>query len=56
VKNGEITKAPNEAAQKLIVQIKTMRTAGYSLLAIHRWLNKEQGVKLAYSSLRQALI
>lgn len=48
-------KVPNEAEQGLIAEMKAMREAGSSLLAIHRWLTQEQGVKLAYSSLRLAL-
>ena len=49
-------KVPNEAEQKLIEEMKAMRTSGQSLLSINRWLNNEQGVKLAYSSLRLALL
>ena len=49
-------KVPNEAEQKLIEEMKAMRSAGQSLLSIHRWLNEKQGVKLAYSSLRTVLI
>jgi DNA invertase Pin-like site-specific DNA recombinase len=48
-------KVPNEIEQKLIEQMKVMRSAGQSLLSIHRWLNDEKGVKLAYSSLRVAI-
>ena len=48
-------KVPNEAEQALIAQMKAMRQAGSSLLAVHRWLTQEQGVKLAYSSLRLAV-
>ena len=48
-------KVPNKAEQKLIRQMQEMRKAGQSLLAVHRWLNEEQGVKLAYSSLRVAI-
>jgi putative DNA-invertase from lambdoid prophage Rac len=48
-------KVPNEAEQRLLAEMKAMRETGSSLLAVHRWLNEEQGVKLAYSSLRQAL-
>ena len=48
-------KVPNEAEQGLITEIKAMRAAGSSLLAIHRWLTGEMGVKLAYSTLRTAL-
>jgi DNA invertase Pin-like site-specific DNA recombinase len=49
-------KVANEAEQKLIEEMRAMRSAGQSLLSIHRWLNEEQGVKLAYSSLRVALL
>jgi len=49
-------KVPNEAEQELIAEMKAMRSAGQSLLSIHRWLKEEQGVKLAYSSLRVALL
>jgi len=46
---------PNEVEQKMIGEMKAMRSAGKSLISIHRWLNEEQGVKLAYSSLRLAI-
>lgn len=49
-------KVPNEAEQKLIRQMKAMTASGTSLLAVHRWLTNDQGVKLAYSSLRQSLL
>ncbi len=49
-------KVPNETEQALIAEMKARRDGGSSLLAIHRWLNEEQGVKLAYSSLRVALL
>jgi hypothetical protein len=48
-------KVPNEAEQKLIVEMKAMRLARQSLLSVHRWLNEEQEVKLAYSSMRLAI-
>jgi len=48
-------KVPNPAEQKLIKKMREMRSAGLSLLAIHRWLNEIQGVKLAYSSMRLAI-
>lgn len=48
-------KVPNETEQLLIAEMKVMRAAGSSLLAIHRWLTGEMGVKLAYSSLRVAI-
>ena len=49
-------KVANKAEQALISEMKAMRQAGSSLLAVHRWLTQEQGVKLAYSSLRLALL
>lgn len=49
-------KVANKAEQALIAEMKAMRQAGSSLLAVHRWLTQEQGVKLAYSSLRLALL
>ena len=49
-------KVPNEAEQGLIAEMKAMREAGSSLLAIHRWLTGEQCVKLAYSSMRVTLL
>jgi putative DNA-invertase from lambdoid prophage Rac len=44
-------KVPHNAEQKLIKQMQEMKKAGQSLIAIHRWLNVEQGVKLAYLTL-----
>ena len=49
-------KVPNPAEQKLIKKMREMRSEGQSLLSVHRWLNDEKGVKLAYSSLRVALL
>lgn len=49
-------KVPNDAEQALIDQMKVMKKAGSSLRSIHQWLNNDQGVKLAYSSLRMAVI
>lgn len=49
-------KVSNEAEQALIAEMKTMREAGSSLLAVHKWLHQDRGVKLAYSTLRQALL
>lgn len=49
-------KVPNSAEQKLIKKMREMRSAGQRLLSIHRWLNDDQGVKLAYSSLRGVLL
>jgi DNA invertase Pin-like site-specific DNA recombinase len=48
-------KVPNGTEQELIADMKVMKEAGSSLLAIHRWLTVEKGVKLAYSSTRLAL-
>ena len=48
-------KVQNRTEQELLAEMKMMREAGSSLLAIHRWLTQEKGVKLAYSSLRSAL-
>jgi putative DNA-invertase from lambdoid prophage Rac len=48
-------KVPNGTEQALIAEMKAMREAGSSLLAVHRWLTGEMGVKLAYSSLRVAI-
>lgn len=48
-------KVPNGTEQALMVEMKAMREAGSSLLAVHRWLTGEKGVKLAYSTMRQAL-
>ena len=41
-------KVPNGTEQELITEMKTMREAGSSLLAIHRWL-KTDIVNLAVS-------
>lgn len=49
-------KVPNEYEQGLIDVMRERRDAGESLLSIHRWLNSEQGVRLAYSSMRSLLI
>ena len=49
-------KVRNEAEQALLDEMKSMREAGSSLLAIHRWLTIENGVKLSYSSMRVALL
>ena len=48
-------KVANTREQELIAVMKAKRKAGESLVSIHRWLNEEQGVKLAYSSLRMVL-
>ena len=49
-------KVPNEAEQALIAEMRAMRLMGSSLLAIHSWLTSERSVKLAYSSMRKALL
>jgi len=49
-------KVPNRAEQELIKEMKSMKEAGASLLAIHRWLTGEKEVKLAYSSMRVAIL
>ena len=49
-------KVPNDAEQALLEQMKSMKEAGLSLRSIHKWLNNEKGVKLAYTSLRAAII
>jgi hypothetical protein len=46
---------PNKEEQKLIKEMRAMRDSGSSLLAIHRWLNEEKDIKLAYSSMRLAI-
>lgn len=45
-------KVPNRKEQKLIEEMKKKKANGESMLAIHRWLNGEMGVKLNYSSMR----
>jgi len=49
-------KVPNEAEQRLITEMKAMRDAGASFLAIQCWLNEEQNVKLGYSAIRSIFI
>jgi hypothetical protein len=48
-------KVPNAIQQGLIDEMKEMRSKGQSLRSIHRWINKEKGVKLNYPSLRASL-
>lgn len=48
-------KVPNPVEQRLIAEMKARRETGASLLAVHRWLTGEMGVKLAYSSMRLAI-
>ncbi len=47
---------PNETEQRLITVMKQKRNEGQSYARIHKWLNEEQGVKLAYSSMRCTLL
>jgi len=49
-------KVPNIEEQKLLKQMKKMREKGKTLREIHLWLNDAKGKKLAYSSLRVALL
>lgn len=49
-------KVPNHEEQGLLEQMKAMKESGLSLREIHQWLNNERGVKLAYSSLRMAML
>ena len=45
-------KVPNKKEQNLIAEMRYKKANGESMLAIHRWLNGEKGVKLNYSSMR----
>jgi len=54
IKNGK--KVPNIKEQKLIVEMKKKKVKGESMLAIHRWLNDDIGIKLNYSSMRLLII
>jgi len=54
VKDGK--KVPNNKEQRLIAEMKKKKANGESMLAIHKWLNSDMGVKLNYSSLRGLLI
>ena len=49
-------KVPNLEEQKLLKQMKRMKEKGKSLKEIHDWLNNVKNKKLAYSSLRVALL
>ncbi len=49
-------KVPNQKEQDLIREMKNKKANGESMLAIHRWLNDEMKIKLAYSSMREVLI
>jgi len=48
-------KVPNRKEQKLIQEMKNKKANGDSVLAIHRWLNGDMGIKLNYSSIRLLL-
>jgi hypothetical protein len=54
IKDGK--KVPNSKEQKLLAQMKMKKANGESMLAIHKWLNSDMGVKLNYSSLRGLLV
>lgn len=49
-------KVPNLEEQKLLKQMKKMKDGGKSLKEIHNWLNNVKNKKLAYSSMRIALL
>jgi putative DNA-invertase from lambdoid prophage Rac len=49
-------KVPNTEEEKLLKQMKRMKEKGKTLKEIHRWLNEAKGRKLAYSSMRVALL
>ncbi len=49
-------KVPNVEEQKLLNQMKRMKEKGKTLKEIHLWLNQVKGRRLAYSSLRVALL
>ena len=49
-------KVPNVEEQKLLNQMKQMKEKGKTLKEIHGWLNGVKGRKLAYSSMRVALL
>lgn len=49
-------KVPNIEEQRLLKHMKLMKKKGKTLKEIHQWLNVVKGVKLAYSSLRVALL
>ena len=49
-------KVPNVEEQKLLKQMKKMKEKGKSLKEINSWLNNVKGKKLAYSSMRVALL
>jgi putative DNA-invertase from lambdoid prophage Rac len=49
-------KVPNNEEQKLLKQMKLMKEKGKTLKEINNWLNNVKGKKLAYSSMRVALL
>ena len=49
-------KVPNVEEQKLLNQMKRMKEKGKTIKEIHYWLNDMKNKKLAYSSLRVALL
>lgn len=49
-------KVPNTEEQKLLKQMKRMKEKGKTLKEINGWLNDVKGKKLAYSSMRVALL
>ena len=49
-------KVPNAEEQKLLKQMKRMKEKGKTLKEIHGWLNNVKGKRLAYSSMRIALL
>jgi hypothetical protein len=52
----EGVKVPNVEEQKLLNQMKRMKEKGKTVKEIHYWLNDVKNKKLAYSSLRVALL
>lgn len=49
-------KVPNVEEQKLLKQMKRMKEKGKTLKEINSWLNNVKGKRLAYSSMRVALL
>ena len=49
-------KIPNVEEQSLLKKMKRMKEKGKTLKEIHGWLNTVKGKKLAYSSMRMALL
>lgn len=49
-------KVPNLEEQRLLKQMKRMKEKGRTIKEIHSWLNNVKNKKLAYSSLRVALL